>query len=257
MRAQGKLLGSIALVTVVTIGCRQDSGNARIRNAVDDRTPTVSEIIDRMAETYANCKTYRDTGTVTTVLKSKRETEPRVTNFTTAMTRPDPQASSAGFLANKIQFRFSFVKNIEGDLIPGVIWRNGTDIKTWWEFAPEVESPDSLSLALAGLTGVSDGSAHTIPKLLLPTEVRGRMLTELKNAKRGDDKVFDNHNCFSIDAKYAGSPISIWIDQKTFLVRRIDQTTEFGGYKFGSLTTYNPVIDEHVPAELLKYIPPN
>ncbi len=73
-------------------------------------------------------------------------------------------------------------------------------------------------MALAGATGVSSGSAHTIPALLLPREVGGRMLTDLEQPKRGEDKVLDDHKCFTIVARFADEPITIWIDQGTFLI---------------------------------------
>ena len=154
MRIQVKILGTIALVAVAGFGCRQENGDARQNNLADSRTPAVSEIIDRMAETYSKCKTYRDTGTVTTVYKSDRGTDTEVKNFATAMVRPD-------------QFRFEYTEKGTPNS-RYVIYQKDTHVQTWWDVTQESEHPDSLGMALAGATGVSGSSAHTIPALLLP-----------------------------------------------------------------------------------------
>lgn len=242
MWIQLKIIGSIALLSFAAFGCRQDNGATDQDNTGDDRVPSVSEIMSRTAETYSNCQSYRDTGMVTTVYKSQRGAETEVKRFSTAMVRPD-------------QFRFEYTE--EGN--PNsryVIWRNGADVRTWWDVTQESERPASLGLALAGATGVSGSSAHTIPALLLPREVGGRMLTDLGNPKRGDDRVIDDHKCFTIEAQFADEPITIWIDQETFLVRRIDGTSTFDDFSTVESTTYDPVIDEDMLAKLLEYNAP-
>ncbi len=82
------------------------------------------------------------------------------------------------------------------------------------------------------------------------------MLTDLEQPKRGEDKVLDGHKCFTIVARFADEPITIWIDQGTFLIRRIDGTSNFDDFSTVETTTYDPVIDEDVPAALLEYNAP-
>ena len=195
-----------------------------------------------MAEAYSECKTYRDSGTVTTVYKTQRGTETKVIDFSTAMIRPD-------------KFRFEYTKK-RTPSSRYVIWQNGADIRTWWDVTQESDHPESLGIGLAGAPAVSGSAAHSVPALLLPSEVGGRKLSELEDPKRADDKVFDDHRCFTIDASFAGDPITIWIDQETFLVRRIDGTTNFDDFSTDESTTYDPVIDENVPAPILEYNAP-
>ncbi len=221
---------------------QQDTDTVNQDNCADTRVPAASQIIRRMAETYSRCKTYRDTGTVTTVYKSERGTETEVKRFSTAMVRPS-------------QFRFEYTEKGNPNS-RYVIWRKGSDVRTWWDVTQESKRGDSLDMALAGATGVSSCSAHTIPALLMPREVGGHMLTELKRPTRGDDKSIGNHKCFTIEALFADEPITIWIDQNSFLVRRIDETSEFDDFSTQESTTYDPVIDEDVAPKLLEYNAP-
>lgn len=80
--------------------------------------------------------------------------------------------------------------------------------------------PESLASAVAALTGVTLGLAHRIPKLLMPSEVSGRALSEhptsgIRRAELGDRPHF---------VVQLGPPRSerLWIDESSLLIRRID-----------------------------------
>ena len=55
---------------------------------------------------------------------------------------------------------------------------------------------------------------------------------------------------------YGVSALTVWIDKRTFLVRRIDERTKFPDFHTEVATTYEPVIDEAVPETLLEFDPP-
>ncbi len=112
-------------------------------------------------------------------------------------------------------------------------------------------------MALAGATGVSGGSAHTIPALLLPSEEKGWRLTDLTNVTRLGDSKLDNVDCFRIEGGHDNSstgskvprePITVWIDKKNLLVRRIDEHWDGGTVHS---TTFEPVIDGSIPNNML------
>jgi len=207
--------------------------------------PSASQIIDQMAAAYLNCTTYSDTGTVTTVFKSADGNRTQVKQFATAMVRPS-------------RFRFEFTEEEESNS-RYIVWRAGNDVRSWWTSwnAPsEAERAESLGLALAGATGVSSGSAHTVPALLMPDEVGGRLLTDLHKVIRGEDDVLHTHNCFTIEGLYADRPIKIWLDQQSLLIRRIDGTRKHDSFTTVRTATYDPVIDQDVPPSLLEYNAP-
>ena len=202
------------------------------------------DVLDRMAKAYAGCKSYHDSGVVKTVIVQTGGNLTVAKPFTTAFVRPD-------------RFRFEYKeKDGGGQERRYIVWRKGKEVQTWWDGKPGVEKPESLNLALAGATGVSGESAHTVPALLLPKEVEGRRLTDMTEAKRIDDAKLDKVDCFRIEGKFAGSPTMLWIDQKTFLVRRIDTQQKFDNFRTEETTTYDPVIDEEIPDKKLEFDPP-
>ena len=197
------------------------------------------QIVERMAEKYAKCKSYRDSGVVKTVfIRTDRK---RIVEkpFTTAFVRPD-------------RFRFEY-KDKERRYI---IWRKGNDIQTWWDVTPGIKKPESLGRALAAATGVSSSSAHTVPALLIPDEVKGRRLTNITEAERIEDAKLDKVDCFRIQGQSVGRPMTIWVDKKTFLVRRIDSQKKFDDFRTEQTTTYEPVINGEISDKMLKFDPP-
>lgn len=204
--------------------------------------PEASQVIARMAKVYSECQTYSDSGSVTTVIHSDGSNETEVKPFLTAMVRP-----------SKFRFEFSEQRNTDSRYI---VWRDGDDVRTWWDLNKRSEREDTLGMALAGATGVSGGSAHTIPSLLIPDEIGGWLITDIEAAKLGNKEVLDGHACYTIEALYAGDPITIWIDEQTYLVRRIDSTSVFGGFTTTETTVYDPLVDQEVDPKQLTFNAP-
>ena len=46
---------------------------------------------------------------------------------------------------------------------------------------------------------------------------------------------------------------SIWVDQETYLVRRIDSTSDFDDFTTQESTTYDPFINDNVDPSLLEF----
>ena len=201
------------------------------------------EILKRMVDTYATCDTYSDSGTVETVYHLEGGEKEKVEKqFSTAMIRPD-------------RFRFEYTDS-ERPKSRYLIWRKGDDVRTWWDVTKKNERPKTLSLALAGATGVSGGSAHKIPALMMPNEIGGRTLKNLKRPKLDDEQKLDDKDCFVIDAQFANQPIKIWIDKTRLLVLRIDQTSTYDDFSTVETTLYEPKVNEDVDEDQLIFDPP-
>jgi outer membrane lipoprotein-sorting protein len=202
---------------------------------------TAAQVLDRVARTYASCESYRDSGVVKTALTEsggRRWTEEKP--FKTAFVRPD-------------RFRFEYTEESFGRQVCYIICADGKKVLKCWDLQPGVEEAPSLGLALAGATGVSGGSAHTIPALLLPRQVGGRLLTDLPRAKRMEDGPIDGNACFRLEASLIGQPITVWVDQQAFTVRRIDEQRTFPGFRTETTTTYEPAINCEIPPEMLEF----
>src|SRR5262245_59747489 len=127
------------------------------------------QILAALAEVYASCMTYRDTGCVVTCfIRPDGHSHTNVQPFATAFVRP-----------NRFRFENLYRFNEQSEWDRDILWADGSEVRTWWDVRGRVERPESLHLALAAATGVSGGSAHTIPALLAPDNVGGRRLTQL------------------------------------------------------------------------------
>lgn len=232
---------------------------------------SAAEILQKTAETYKNCKSYQDTGNVVTVFHQAKKTRSSERPFSTAFVRPG-------------RFRFEYKDSFDGiKWYRHIICANGNDVQRWWDIRPGLERPASLAMALAGATGVSGGSAHTIPTLLMPDEITGLRLTDLSELKRLDDGRVAKADCYRIQGQLVipenpaererhrreiqkiigrpaesakNGPTIVWIEKKSLLVRRIDQQTQFDSFRTESTTTYDPFINEPVPERKLEFDPP-
>jgi outer membrane lipoprotein-sorting protein len=215
--------GFIAIVMGLTAGAAAPRANAL----------SAREILDCMAKAYAGSKSYRDTGVVTTVFVKATGTLTVEKPFKTAFVRPD-------------RFRFEYTEKGRGGDDRYIVWRKGAEVRTWWDVEPGIEEAATLDAALAAATGVSGSSAHRVPALLLPNEIRGRGLTELTDPRRASDARIDKADRFRIEGGFAGDPMTLWIDTTTFLVRRIEAKHQFADFRTEATTTYDPVIDAEI-----------
>ena len=110
--------------------------------------------------------------------------------------------------------------------------------------------------ALGEATGVSGGSALTIPALLLPDRTNGSCLTDLAKARRIEDADIGKVGCYRVRGTWVDDPATIWIEKNTFLVRRIDSQHKFDDFRTEDTTTYDPVMNSKIDDKMLKLDPP-
>ncbi|HEX2223936.1 MAG TPA: hypothetical protein VHN15_07000 [Thermoanaerobaculia bacterium] len=206
---------------------------------------TAAQILKSMAQAYADCQSYSDSGVVKTVFFKGQYTWTDEKPFTTAFVRPD-------------RFRFEYQEVKKADLPKEryIVWRDGDVVRSWSDFERGVRKQPSLGMAVAGATGVSGASAHTVSTLILPEEIGGRRLTDITEARRIEDAREGSTDCFRIQGRYADSPVTVWVDKQTFLVRRIDLSRADKDLRTERTTTYEPVINGEVTQEMLAFDPP-
>jgi len=210
-------------------------------------TLAAQELLERMAKTYADCKTYRDSGIARTLFVQADRDHIVEKLFSTAFVRPD-------------RFRFEYKEKKNDQNKRGhrfIVWRNGKDVQSWWDIDPKIKRPLSLGRALSLASGVSSGSSRNVPALLILEEVGGLQPTDFTNTKRIEDAMLDKVDCFRIQGQSVSSPMTICIDKKTFLIRRIDSQRKFDDFRTKQTTTYEPVINGEISAEMLKFDPPS
>lgn len=173
------------------------------------REPDV--ILARVLEVYANCRSYRDEGVVTTTFFGpavRTERKP----FSTRFVRPNG-------------FRFEFRRRRgEDHWDQYAIWLENNRARAWWNLQPDREDPESLARAIAGATGVSGCSAYRAPHLLMPElgEDGKRRKPLPEPVTLIDVPEAAAQNCVVIVCpRRFGSEEQIWVDPASWLIRRV------------------------------------
>ena len=171
--------------------------------------PSAAEILERTASVYASCSSYRDCGEAVISLDKATERE-RTRPFVTLFVRPD-----------RLRYEFtssSFRKDAPDERY--VVWADGQWIQSWWSVKREVAEQPSISMALAGPTGVSFGSAYRVPSLLLPFPDQ-RSLPVAATARLREEASAEGERFVLSGPMVWGSETEVWIDVRTFLIQRV------------------------------------
>jgi len=205
---------------------------------------SAQEIIERMVEVYASCRTYSDSGEVKTDYGRGRSKFSRRHPFLTAFVRPS-------------SFRFEFSRRGPRDGWDRYIaWKEGDVEKSWWPFG---SPPDSTTLerTLLTMSILSDGVALTVPSLLFPNNIRGTsILTALDELKLAGEEKVEGHQTFKLEGKYQGDELSLWIDQREFLIIKLGRKRALGPIELDTTTTYNPHLNGEISHEKLAFNAP-
>lgn len=220
---------------------------------------SAKEVLDRVAKKYADCSYYQDTGTVTTVTTRAKRKYTAKRTFATAFARQSGQ------------FRFEFQsKSFDNKDEKYIISQHpDRNVLSWWDLQPGVKSTRSLSTAIARATGVSYGTASYVPSLLLRNQIRplkGR-ITELIELGPIEEGMLNGVECYRIRGMHGHvenlralnlplNPLTIWIEKKSFLIRRVDDEVDLGDTHIQQTVLYNPSINRKVDDSLLEFNPP-
>lgn len=200
--------------------------------------PSANEVIRRMAEVYATCRSYRDEGAVGMTFHEKSGDRFEEKPFTTEFIRPS-------------YFRFEYRTHFsaDGDWLRNFVWLEGGKAWTWLSSGSgRRKEASSLDRALAPATGASGGSAHRVPKLLMPAEITGRTLVEMKEPKLEGTEAIEGKSCYRLTGLYAPSDprITIWIETDSFLLRRVSGSNTFPDFSLDTVTVYSPAVNVEV-----------
>jgi hypothetical protein len=172
------------------------------------------KLLEDVVSSYAAMTAYSDAGVVT---RSSNESGSAFrTHFSTLFKRPS-------------FFRFDFSRPHPYSPLSHIVTRHaiGFDgsaaysVTKRHEQSTEVRAKTSLDQAVAGATGISSGSAHTIGRLLI-AEVTGVSILDLADAQLNDDVALNGVVCYSVAARHPkGGMRELWIEKPTLLIRRV------------------------------------
>jgi outer membrane lipoprotein-sorting protein len=253
---RGGMVGAVVALGVLVLAAPLPAPAQPPSTGQAGQTPV--RILLSMERAYRTCRSYRDSGVVTSTILTDGGRAGSERPFRTAFVRP-------GWL------RFQFTDPGLGERSSSyIVWSDGTQVRSWWDAQPGVRNPGSVYDALAVAAGISGGSSVRVPSLLLPQEFGGGPL--LVGPERTDDAVAGDADCYRIRGKSRKTPytlmmgaqtrtvedesITFWIDKATYLLRKVEEDRTFDTYREKSVTTYTPEFDVDIPATDLAFDAP-
>ena len=174
------------------------------------------ELLRGALSLYQQMSSYQDDGIVE-VTSPKLERRDKVT-FETLFVRPS-------------LFRFKFASPHPYPPLAHIITTticglDGLGAYMWsknYDAPARIEDCENISMAVAGATGISSGSAHNIGQLLF-AEVSGTRFADLEQLSLQSDETVEGVLCRSLHGSVPGvdAEVTLFIDSKTLIIPRID-----------------------------------
>lgn len=169
----------------------------------------VESLIQRVRHRYAFATRYSDRGNAVLMIGSD---ETRI-GFETSFERHD-------------RFSFSFTESSSsggGPDTPGyrIDW-DGAHVSMVGEHPLPGEATRSLGLAIASVTGISFGCAHTIPRLLMPDVIDGRELFGVESRALGEPVEIDGAPHHALYLREGSLVMLAFVNEATLVIRRTE-----------------------------------
>ncbi len=205
---------------------------------------TAQSIVEKMAVAYANASSYQDTGVIEHLKGDGASQHETVIKFRTYFARPH-------------FFRFEWRDRdiVRSEERLSVVWNDGQQTFGYYSWDdPAVKKKDNIDLGIAGATGVSRGSAHTVPVLLMG-EVGGFRLTQLINLSMLGEEEYEGEDCYIVRGYHPHNfPIDMWISKQDFLLRKVKRPNDNGSYDLEIRRDVK--LDVRIPPEFFNFTPP-
>lgn len=183
------------------------------------RGMTARAIVGKMAAQYANAPSYQDAGVVLDVKGEAGDRGEAAVKFKTAFARPN-------------LFRFDWTQPWPGSMegVTSAVWSEGGPTFSYYGWEKVVKEYKDIGLGVAGATGVSLSSAHTVATLLME-EVGGFRLSKMTDLSLLGEERFEGEDCYVVRGYHPQKfPIDTWVSKRDFLLRKIKSRKLGGGY---------------------------
>jgi outer membrane lipoprotein-sorting protein len=203
---------SIILTAFILLTCNTAS-------LAQDKAPAPEAILKQMTERYTALSSYEDSGVVESVSDGPLTRRDTNIGFKTYFTRP-----------NKLRFEWLDYSS-PLTLDRNMIWSDGQKSFKVYSFDPGRTETEDISMAVAGATGISRGSARTLYALLISDQIWGFSLTELTKLSLKGEEVFEGEECYVLEGYHPnGEPWKLWISKRDSLLRKLKTPTTNGEF---------------------------
>jgi antitoxin component YwqK of YwqJK toxin-antitoxin module len=185
--------------------------NEKIRKSTGGMT--FKEIFKKAKTVYKSLATYKAKGTVITTWDSGKEQNLFHTHFNLVLKKPN-------------LYLISWTQQTPWRSDSGAVWDDGSHPYLYMEYSEAYQQMSNDELALAGATGISEGSAYTIPSIFLTVFKHDfAIMDKLINPKIEGEQKINGENCYVISgtSKYSDSE-RLWISKSRFIIVKYSQS---------------------------------
>ncbi len=227
---RGAAIAAIFLALATTAGCQRGEPAKSKESAAEpaarseknaDKTtakqPTAREVLDRMIAAYRKASSYVDVGTVHLLAEADGKTiQDETANFSLAFVRPNKVRIRA-YLAEVVcdgQKLYAYVKDVPDQ----VFTRKAPERLTMINVQPD------FVVRAAMLQGFAGGMPQ-IP-LLFGEDPLKMLMHDLGEPGLSEPGKIGEHDCYRVKFKEGGEATTFWIDQESYVLRRIVLPTD-------------------------------
>lgn len=182
--------------------------------AAETNGPNPSVLLDKMRQTYANAKSYRDKGSVETRVSLGAGNQTLTKPFAIIFQRPS-------------SLRVEWAASFGGIRDPYVLYSTSDGTWTYNERINQVQKEESLERAIRRWTGVSGGAVRSVP-CMLANITKQPEFGDLSALQYVGVESIRDVQCHRIRATRRSQPVSLWIGVDDYLLRKISVDTPFG-----------------------------
>ena len=231
----------VAQVAPVAAGATGAPPAARAVTANQSSEPrTADDVLMKMFQVYRDCRSYRDTGVMTSILQGPLASGEKTEKFTTLFMRP-------------ARFRFTKSWLGEGEEQEQLVWRNGSEFQIRWNTRPQMKAA-SLDDAI----GHGRPQSYIIAALLMADVEQHSMMHDTVGHTLAGEEPIDEHPCWHIEAHDTKQqPARLWIDQQSLLLRQFRHSRKSGAVSDERTITWQPEVNVDIPDSALQLDPPS
>ncbi len=200
---------------------------------------TADDVLKKMFEVYRECRSYRDTGVMTSAIQGPLAAGEKIEKFTT-------------FFARTARYRFTKSwMNDDGEQ-EQLVWRDGPEFQIRWNTRPAMKPAQSLERAI----GFGQPQSEIIAAMLMP-DVQHSLALDTVGHKLAGDEDIDGHACWLIESLTTKQqPAKFWIDKHSFLLRQFKHSRKTGAIMDEKTITWQPQANVDIPDSALQLDPP-
>ena len=215
--------GMLTSIDVTVTLCNPDAPCGDNAPASD---PAAIALLDAVKARYSSLKSYRDTGSQTSLFLTASGTESQsgTLNFALAMERDGG-------------FRFEYAE--DGDNY--IVYKGDDGARAYWTLTGKDEKLTSLDEGRGAATGVSGDTINMIPDLVAG---ENHSFQRLRNLRLLPPETIDGVECQGVEGFDENClPVRVFVGTHDKLIRRWEMESQFPDFKTKEVNTFKPEAD--------------